>query len=73
MLSLLIGLAAIFSLYVVYKWGTKNNDYFDKLNVRFIKPWFLLGNKNSLLMRKQNFIEFASDIYNAFPNERYNF
>lgn len=63
-------LAAIALLsYAFYKWATINNDFFEKRNVKYMKPRFLVGSTAGVLMNKYDATEFSDKLYNAFPNE----
>lgn len=57
-------------LITIYKWATKNNDFFTKRGIKQMKPTFLLGNNGTFVTGKMNATEFAMSLYNAFPNER---
>lgn len=55
--------------YAFYKWATVNNDFFEKRNVKYLKPNFLVGNTGGLFFNRYRAPEFAQKMYNAFPNE----
>lgn len=55
--------------YVFYKWATSKNNYFQKRNLKFMKPTFLVGNTGGMFSRKFTATEFSEYIYKAFPNE----
>lgn len=54
----------------IYKWATLNNDYFDKRNLKYMKPRFLIGNTGGLFVNKYTAAEFAQKLYQAFPDEQ---
>lgn len=45
--------------------------YWKKRNVKYLKPWPLLGNMEKVIMRKQSFLDNLKEMYNTYPNERY--
>lgn len=61
---LLLGLLG----YSLYKYGTRNYDYFTKANLSFVKPTFLIGNSGDLVFKRKSFPEFMKAQYNSFPN-----
>lgn len=67
--ELLLSTAITLLAYAFYKWAVINNDYFEKRNVKFMKPKFLVGNTGGLFMNRYTATEYAMMIYNAFPNE----
>lgn len=67
MIGALLLLAAIFLLsYAFYKWATLNYDFFERRNMKYLKPKFLIP---EAFMGKYTAVEFAKNLYNAFPNE----
>lgn len=54
----------------VYKWATKNNDYFAKRNLSFIEPYFIIGNFGGFLCSKYSLNEFIQYVYNAIPTAK---
>lgn len=67
---LLLTAIALFS-WAFYKWSTLNNGYFERNNIKHMKPTFLVGNTASMFSNKLTACEFAQSIYNAFPDEPY--
>lgn len=61
--ELLLGIIGSLA-YSFYKWVTLNNDYFEKRNIKYMKPKFLVGNIAELYS-DNTVIELAS----IFPNE----
>lgn len=55
--------------YAFYKWATLNNDYFEKRNLKHMKPNFLIGNTAGLFFNKYTAVTFAQRLYQAFPDE----
>lgn len=53
--------------FLFYKWATQNNDYFERRNVKYLKPTFLIGNIGGMFIRTAT--EFAQTMYQAFPDE----
>lgn len=58
-------------LYAFYKWATQNNDFFIKRGIKQMTPTFLFGNSGAFFSGKCDATEFAMNIYNACPNEKY--
>ncbi|XP_031624496.1 probable cytochrome P450 9f2 [Contarinia nasturtii] len=65
---LLIATVGLIS-YAFYKWATINNDFFERRNIKCMKPRFIVGNTGGLFTNKYTVTEFAQKLYNAFPNE----
>lgn len=65
---LLLATIALVS-YAFYKWATANNDYFEKRNVKFIKPSFLFGSTSGLFFNKYDATEFSDKFYSVYPGE----
>lgn len=51
--------------YVFYKWATSKNDYFERRNIKYMKPKFLVGNNEGNITAT----EFATKVYQSFPDE----
>lgn len=66
-LLLLVAISLI--TYAFYKWATINYDYFEKRNIKCMKPKFLVGNTGGFFLNKYTAHEFSLKIYNAFPKE----
>ncbi|XP_059052884.1 cytochrome P450 9e2-like [Achroia grisella] len=60
---LLLILTAIFAIYFYY---TSTFDYFEKRNIKFMKPTIFVGNMGRRLNSKQSFHAFQLEIYNYF-------
>lgn len=56
--------------YAFYCWATQDKDFFTKRGIEQMQPVFLLGNSAPFITRKLNAAEYATRLYNAFPNER---
>lgn len=56
-------------LYAFYKWATRNNDYFAKRNLKFRKPYFLIGNNGFMFTKKNTAAGISQMLYNEFPEE----
>lgn len=67
--ELLIIVAISLFLFAFYKWATLNNDFFEKRNIKFIKPTFLFGSFPGRNFEKYTIAECAQMLYNAFPDE----
>jgi cytochrome P450 family 9 len=57
-------------LYIVYRYITRNNDYFSKRNVPYIKPTFLFGSVKSLVMRKTSLCDHVTTLYNQLDGHK---
>lgn len=67
--ELLLLTAITLVVYSFYKWATINDKFFERRNIKFIKPTFLVGNTGGLFLNKYTAIEFAKKLYNEFPDE----
>lgn len=67
--GLLICVAIALVLYAFYKWATINNDFFEKHNLKSLKPKFLFGNTGGVFFNQYSGAEFCDMMYDAFPNE----
>lgn len=58
--------------YKLYKWATKNKDYFKKRDVPALEPDLIFGNTAQFFFRKSELIDFIHSLYNhpAFENEK---
>lgn len=59
----------IFILFV-YKWLTKNNDYFIKRGIPALKPTFMFGNSGEFYTKQIGLIDLVKKLYNDFPEEK---
>lgn len=57
--------------YVLYKWATKNREYFAKRNLKHLKPRFLIGNTTGLFLKRYTPENFIDQLYYSFPKEKY--
>lgn len=57
-------------LLLLYRWATKNNDYFKLRGIPSVRPTFLLGNTGAFMMGRHRPNEYLKSLYNAFPNEK---
>ncbi|KAG5684348.1 hypothetical protein PVAND_013583 [Polypedilum vanderplanki] len=60
----------IVALVALYKYGTRNFDYFRAKGVPFNKPRFFVGSRLGMVLKTSNMIEFVEEIYNEFRNEK---
>jgi len=58
------------ALYLFFKWGVHNNNYFAEKGIEYVKPTFLLGNLTEILFRKVTPVESLTFMYNKFPNAK---
>jgi hypothetical protein len=64
------GLLVLVAAYLVYKGLTWNHDFFEKRNVKYMKPAPLFGNLLKVTLRIESLFEQMCKIFNAFPGER---
>lgn len=64
---LLIGIVLIALAF--YKWATLNNDFFERRNIKYVKPTFFIGSTAGVFFKKYTAVEFAQKVYQSFPNE----
>lgn len=57
-------------IYSFYKYVTRNNDYFKKRGIPFIKPKFLIGSSAEFFFKKITLSELMRRLYNSYPSER---
>lgn len=67
--ELLLSTGLALFAYAFYKWATIQNDFFQKRNVKFLKPKFLIGNTGGMFSNQYTATEFAHMLYNSFPSE----
>lgn len=65
---LLLIAVSLFS-FAFYKWATLYNDYFEKRNVKHLKPRFFVGNTGDQFLNKYTAPGFMQKLYQTFPNE----
>lgn len=71
MIGLIISVVLFGLLFqLLYKWITKNKDFFTKIGIKFPKPYLLFGNSGEVIFRKKNMGQFVSETYSAFPKEK---
>lgn len=69
-MTLLTYIVIVVLTYLVYKYLTKDSDYFEKKGLKYVKGIPLLGSKNSLMRGRTSFPELVSKWYDQFPNEK---
>lgn len=67
---LFIAIAIVFAL---YKWLTKNDDFFLKKGVQFDKPTPIFGNFLGLLLQKDTMIDILQRGYGKYKKSKYKF
>lgn len=68
MISDLLFWCGIFlSLYAIYKWYTKHNDYFEKRGVSYEKPKSFVGVIIELIFKPKSMVEFMTQLYEKNP------
>ncbi|XP_026729651.1 cytochrome P450 6B5-like [Trichoplusia ni] len=56
-------------LVLLYKYVTRNHDYWEKRNVKYEKPISIFGTNYENVVAKKSIIEISIEIYNKYPNE----
>lgn len=70
-ITLVLQLAGIVAVLVwVYKWITRDNDYFKKRGIAYEKPRFLFGNTAGVALKTVELREFSKYQYELFPNKK---
>lgn len=57
-------------VYLVYKWSSKNFDYFAKAGVPFEKPVPFFGNLLSVILQRESVIDLIHRNYNNFKGSK---
>lgn len=56
--------------FVIYKWLTSDNDYFDKLGIPYEKPWPVVGNNLNILLQKESINDITSRCYKKYKSSK---
>jgi cytochrome P450 family 9 len=56
--------------FLIYKWATKNNNYFKVRNIAYIEPIAFFGTGRDLILGKLSLPDFIKKCYEEFPNEK---
>lgn len=71
MLSTIILFTAFaFIVHALYKWATKNNDYFLKRGLKYMDSNFGIGQLFGFLMGRYTQMGFSERLYKQFPGEK---
>lgn len=54
----------------LYKWATKNFNYFKERGIAYKKPVIFCGNSKELYLGQISLSDFISKWYNEFPDEK---
>lgn len=57
-------------IFFVYKYLTKDNDYFIKRRIPSLKPTFIFGNTGKFYTKQIGLIDLVKKLYNDFPDEK---
>lgn len=68
--TVLLAAGVALLLYVLFKWATTNDNYWAERNVKYLKPYFLVGNTFGIFTSKYGWAEFGPQLYNSFPREK---
>lgn len=69
LVELLLLVIVLLLPWVFYKWATLNYDFFERRNIKFVKPKFLVGNTGGAFFNKYTATEFSNKLYRTFPDE----
>nr|CAI5827212.1 unnamed protein product [Callosobruchus analis] len=58
-------------LFLVYKYYTRNNEFFKKRGVKHVPPTAFLGNFREVLLLKKHSAEWLKDLYDKFGDVPY--
>nr|XP_021182033.2 cytochrome P450 6B6-like [Helicoverpa armigera]WRX06084.1 CYP6AN1 [Helicoverpa armigera] len=58
------------ALVLLYKYTTRNHDYWEKRNIKHEKPIPVFGTLYDNVFAKKSIIEVAADLYRQYPNEK---
>lgn len=67
--ELVLSTALCLLSWAFYKWATANNRYFERRNVKYMKPTFFIGNSADIISAKYTATEYTKKIYESFPDE----
>lgn len=65
-----VPLGLIVCLYITYRFITRNNDYFAKRNVPYIKPTLVFGNTLRVFMRKVSLHDSVIELYSQLDGHK---
>jgi len=68
--KVLVPTGLIVCLYITYRFITRNNDYFKKRNVPYIKPTLLFGNTLRVFMRKVSVHDSVIELYSQLDGHK---
>lgn len=57
-------LLAILAGILLFRWATKNNDYFEKRNLPYDKPAYLLGSGKDIVFGRKAVLHVLCELYN---------
>lgn len=61
---------AIAAVYALYKWLTKNDDFFLKKGIPFDKPLPIFGNFLRFMLQKETFIDVMQRGYDKYKKSK---
>lgn len=56
--------------YLFYRYGTKNEDYFSRLGLPYMKPQFLMGNSAAFFDSKVTLGSYIQKAYKSYPTSK---
>jgi hypothetical protein len=57
-------------LFLIHKYLTANNNYFEKKGIPFNKPTFIVGSRGDLILRNKTVLDVVLGWYNEFYGEK---
>jgi hypothetical protein len=68
--TVVLATGLIVCLCIAYRYVTRNNDYFSKRNVPYIKPTFLFGNVGPVFRKKISMHDHVKKLYNELDGHK---
>lgn len=62
--------AVVAILFLLYKWLSKKDDYFEKKGIPYSKPKLFVGSRGDLLFRNSSLPDTVNSWYKEFPNDK---
>lgn len=57
------------TLLILYKWATKNYDFFEKIGIPYDKPFPLLGSQKDMILRRVSMYDNINSLYQRFDTK----
>lgn len=62
--------ALLVPFYIIFKWATRNREYFVRRGVPALKPVLFFGNSADFFTKKVDLIDFVIKLYHDFPDQK---